>query len=70
MKKGKCQLCKRRKLDERDLDFIEHTGRCFKCDFKIHLEDMKEEHKRKMNTKDTFTKSDYKALNIRLGGLN
>lgn len=50
----KCPLCKRRKINEKDFDFIKHTGRCFKCDFEIHKEDMKNEYYKLIQQKDTM----------------
>jgi protein-disulfide isomerase len=43
-KQIKCPLCKRRNFNETDKEYIEHTGRCFKCDFNIHLEDMRRDY--------------------------
>jgi hypothetical protein len=49
--KTKCNLCKRKKFDERDIDYIKNTGNCFRCEFEIHKEDMLREHLKKIQTK-------------------
>ena len=33
--KTKCPLCKRRKFTEEDIEYIQFTGRCKKCDIRI-----------------------------------
>ena len=36
----KCTLCKRRNFTEQDEDCFKATGRCMKCDIRIHREDI------------------------------
>jgi len=48
-----CPICLKEIITQKDKDYLENTDRCFDCDFRIHLEDMRAEHYRKINHKDS-----------------
>jgi hypothetical protein len=65
----KCPLCKRRKFNKKDEEYLEHTDRCFKCDFRIHKEDMSRVRNEKLITKHPTDISQHNHIPYR-GGEN